>query len=227
MCTNNLSQLNLSLSVYLQGNESYPPGFYNSLSGSSPATQLGHSSDDWQQGLWWFHFMGNDIRNSNSNNYKTFWCPSRRLPASPISNNILCANYGINYSICKISMSVLKDEFSGLPLRPEQVHSPFSKLLLMDSGYALISWKALVPDVSVYPFENLNRQDVHYLPGLPSNQNRAINQIQQNDATNGRHHSQKFNAVFADGHVESKKPSSVAPDFDAAGNVSNNSFWSP
>ena len=223
MCTNNLYQLNLSLSVYLQGNKSYPPGFC-----SSPGswTQLGDSTKDWQNGRWWLHFLGDSIQNSNSDTYKTFWCPSRRLPVSPIADNILRANYGINYSICKISISST-NEFLGPPLRPEQVHSPFSKLLLMDSGYALISWKALVPDVSIYPFENPNRQDAYYLPGLPSNENRIINQIQQDDATSERHHSQKFNAVFVDGHVDSISPSLVAPDFDAAGNVSNNSFWSP
>ena len=222
-CANNLYQLNLSLSVYLQGNEAYPPGFY-SLPGSS--TLLGNSTEDWQNGQWWFHFLGNNIRNSNSDNYKTFWCPSRRLPASPISDNILCANYGINYSICKISKSSM-DEFSGPPLRPGQVHTPFSKLLLMDSGYALISWKALAPDVSVYSFENSDRQGSYYLPGLELNQNRTIDQIQQDDAMSGRHYSQKFNALFVDGHVDSMTPSSVAPNFDSAGNISNNSFWSP
>ena len=222
VCTNNLHQINLSLSVYQQENKSYPPGFHSLPSFSN---ETGNSSDDWQNGRWWFHFLENDIQNSNCANYKTFWCPSRRLPESPISKYILCGNYGINYSICKITKPST-DEFEGRPLKLEQIHSPFSKLLLMDSGYTLISWKALAPE-SLYSFERLERQGSYYLPGAELNENRTINQIQQNDAVGGRHYSQKFNAVFVDGHVDSKNPSSVAPEFDAAGNISNSSFWSP
>ena len=221
VCTNNLRQLNFGISVYSQDNESYPYGFFN-IPGYS--NKVGDSTKDWQSGLWWFQFFNGIAENSGEKN-GPLWCPSRRLLSSNtfVSNNVLCGNYGINYSICKITQGTSAG-FSGNPLRVHQVRSPFSKLLLMDSGYTLISWKALTPNPS---FENSGRLSSYYLPGLSLNNNRTINPFQQRDATNGRHSSRKFNTAFADGHVDKKKPSSVVPTIDSSGNVLKNSSWLP
>lgn len=229
LCTSNLRQLSLGISVYLQDNQSYPYGFC-SIQSISINDKLGDSIKDWQKGWWWFSFLDNTVTD-NDNQNRCLWCPSRRylMSDSSISNNVLCGNYGINYAICKITASsiISTEEFCGDPLRSEQIHNPSSKLLLADSGYSLISWKALVPNVSDHPFEQAARQDSYYLPGLSSNRDRLIAPIQRDDADNGRHESGMFNAAFSDGHVDKRNPSSVAPRIDSAERVSKNSPWRP
>ncbi len=237
ICTNNLRQLGIATLLYAQEKKFYPEGFCGNPTchPSIPFAEyikLGTSaSNDWQNSRWWFHFLLlNDIIEDDFSRGGLLCCPSKRLSGTGLSGNLLCGNYGINYSICKIIMSST-DEFSGKPLQPEHVGSPSTKLLLMDSGYALVSWKALATDSTIYPFERPGRQNSYYLPGATINEQRfedgTINEFQQDDAINGRHSAGKFNAVFADGHVGRKKPSSVEPVFDATGNILSNSPWSP
>lgn len=233
-CTNNLRQLAFAVSIYSHENPDYPQGFCGDpdCHPSIPYDKyikLGTDTNDWQNSWWWFHFL-KDVIEDNFSKEGPLWCPSRHFSDAELSRNILCGNYGINYSICKISTTSPVDQFSGKPLRSEQVCSPASKLLLMDSGYALISWKAFALDSTIYAFENPSRQDSYYLPGATVNKQRfengSINKFQQEDAISGRH-SGKFNAAFADGHVDKKSPSSVEPDWDTDRNISGSSFWSP
>jgi prepilin-type N-terminal cleavage/methylation domain-containing protein/prepilin-type processing-associated H-X9-DG protein len=234
LCFNNLRQLGIALSIYSHENEMYPQGFCGdpSCHPSIPSDEyrkLNTQTIDWQNSSWWFHLL-NGIIEEDFSKEGPLWCPSRCVSDTTTANNILCSNYGINYSICKITMESA-DEFFGMPLRTERVVSPSMKLLLMDSGYALISWKALAPDITMYFFENSDRQDSYFLPGAPVNQSRyqngSINEMLRDDAVKGRHSSGRFNAVFADGHVDRTKPASVEPDFDAGGNFLNASYWCP
>ena len=239
LCSSNLRQLGYAVSIYTQDNSNYPESFcrddeycHRYISWQQ-STDLGISNTDDLKGYWWFNFLANIIDENPANKDGIFWCPSRNVPNPSSKSNILCNNYGINYTICKIieTKNSPADEFTGIPLRPQQVRSPASKLLLMDSGYALISWKALAANSSLYPFENPDRQDVYYLPGAAINQQRlddgSIDEIQQDDAIKGRHSSGKFNTIFADGHVDRKRPSFVEPVFDADGNFLNCSSWFP
>lgn len=235
LCSNNLRQLAFAVSLYTQKNTIYPEGFCgNKFCHSSISTQeslaLGISnSSDWK-GYWWFCFLADAIEINLTEKDGIFHCPSKNLSDDNLDRNILCGNYGINYSLCKIIMGST-DEFQGKPLKPECVSYPSGKLLLTDAGYALISWKAMAPDSSTYTFENPNRQNSFYLPGATVNKQRyedgTINEFQQDDAVKGRHSSGKFNTAFADGHVDSKKTPSIVPTFDAAGNVVSNSSWAP
>lgn len=239
LCANNLRLLGLAVSVYAQEKKTYPQGFCGAPNchpsvPSPDYKKLGTSTSlDWQNSWWWFHFLTDMIEEDFSKD-SILSCPSKHVTDSDMSNNILCGNYGINYAICKISMTSTK-AFSGTPLRSDQVKSPSGKLLIMDSGYVLISWKAFVsdtsPDPTVLGLEMINRQNAYYLPGATVNQSRvengSIHESQQDDAVNGRHSSGKFNAVFVDGHVDKKSTDSVEPEFDTGGNLSNGSFWSP
>ena len=239
ICFNNLRELGFAVVIYSQENTTFPQGFCGNPSchPSIPSDEyelLGTSlSEDWQNSWWWFHLL-TDIVEEDFTKDGPLWCPSKRISDKEMSKNILCSNYGINYSICRITMNST-DEFFGDPLRTDRIGSPSGKLLLMDAGYALISWKVFVPDAGADPFELgfelPARQYSYYLPGAFVNQDRyengSINEIQREDAVKGRHSSGKFNAVFADGHVDRTKASSVEPDFDATGTVLNSSYWSP
>lgn len=239
ICVNNLRQLGVAVFVYANEKITYPQGFCGNPNchPSIPIDDYRKLNTslikDWQLSWWWFHFL-TDIIEEDFSKGSILSCPSKQLTDASLSKNILCGNYGINYAICKIS-TASSAEFSGTPLRPDQVKSPAGKLLLMDSGYALISWKAFVPDASLDPaaigFELESRQDSYFLPGVAINQSRfengSINENQKTDALDGRHSSDKVNAVFADGHVDRKRTESVEPALDTDGNVSNLSFWAP
>jgi prepilin-type N-terminal cleavage/methylation domain-containing protein/prepilin-type processing-associated H-X9-DG protein len=234
LCTSNLRQLGSALQIYLQENPTYPQGFCGAPNchPSIPYDEykkLGTWSNDWQNSSWWFHLLKGSIGDDFSKG-GVLWCPLRHLTDAEFSENILCGNYGINYAICKTTITST-NEFYGTPVRSERVSGPSSKLLLMDSGYALISWKALAPDTGIYSFENPDRQDAYFLPGAAINENHleagSVNAVQQDDAVKGRHSSGRFNAAFADGHVDRKKPSSVEPSFDATGTLTSSSGWSP
>lgn len=239
ICANNLKQLGLALSIYAQENGHFPEGFcgnpdcHPGLS-LQDSQQLGISlNDDWR-GFWWFNFIADFTGGDVAKQDGILWCPSRNILESSTPENILLGNYGVNYSICKITMNSAA-EFSGMPLRTDQVKSPSGKLLVMDSGYALISWKVFAPDPAInsplMAFELPKRQDAYYLPGAPVNRIRfdggSIHEDQRSDAFDGRHSFGRFNAVFADGHVDKKSPESVEPSVDAEGVISNRSFWTP
>jgi prepilin-type processing-associated H-X9-DG protein len=98
--------------------------------------------------------------------------------------------------------------------------------LIVDSGYSLISWKALCPDSSSYKFEALSRQNIYYLPGAGVNQDRTIHPDHINDAIGGRHPKQILNVGYADGHVDNKKQEKLCPGFDEQGKPTNYSTWS-
>ena len=239
VCTSNLRQLALAISVYAEEKKTYPQGFCGNPDchpSISPEIYKKLNTDpslDWQMSWWWFHFLTDIIKDDFSKD-SILSCPSKNVMNSIISDNILCGNYGINYAICKISITST-EEFCGIPLRPDQVKSPSGKLLLMDSGYALISWKAFIADASSDPttlgFELPTRQNSYYLPRATVNHTRydngSINPFQQEDAVKGRHLWGKVNVAFADGHVDKKSAESIEPAFNAEGDVASSSSWSP
>ncbi len=198
LCANNLRQLNLISAIYCDQNLSFPQGFcmLNHCIQTPPHGGFpGDHSNDWR-GWWWFHYL--EIEDLTSDGI--LWCPARKKTSSVISDNILCSNYGINYSIAKSASVDHIEEFWGLPLRKDQLRRPSQTLLYMDSGYALISWKAAAADIDNL-FDNPSRQSSFYLPGLDINRDRSIHPDQQADAVKGRHPRQSVTVGLADGHV--------------------------
>ena len=122
---------------------------------------------------------------------------------------MLCGNYGVNRAICKDSWVAIGDEFKGKPLSLNQVRSPSSTLLVMDSGYSLISWRGATSDAQPF-FENPRREDVFYVPGLSVNKDRDISPGSNDDAIAGRHFGRFVNVGFSDAHVEKIKAEKMA-----------------
>lgn len=222
LCRNNLREIHRVTEIYAENNQSYPYGF---LTGQP--NKIGDSSKDWRLGLWWFQFL-EDFHNDEKNptDIRQLWCPANQNRDPKIAGNVLCNNYGINYSICKITLGS-DTEFTGEPLRPTQIKRPASTVIAMDSGYTLASWKMFAPDTAIYPFEAEKRQDSFYAPGWENNDERLINESLHEDALRGRHDSRKINAVFLDGRIEHKPPEAFEPAFDNQGIVTTKSCWAP
>ncbi len=198
MCKSNLKQLSMALTVYEQENGTFPYAFRVSLN-PPPGDYPGSHVYDFP-GWWWFHFLTATL-GENFEEGTVFWCPSRSIRESSLKANILCSNYGINRAICKDADRVGSNEFFGTPLSLDQIPHPARTLLVIDSGYSLISWwgatNATAPGK---PFENPMRTGAFYVPGLAINKEREISPGFESDALNGRHPNRTVNVVFADGH---------------------------
>jgi len=195
MCKSNLKQLSTALTVYENENGIFPNGF-DDLSHAQvepPDGYPGTASCD-KQGWWWFHFLA-DTLGENFEKGTVFWCPSRKIK-EPF---VLCGNYGVNRAICK-DVQPQNGEFAGTPLGLDQIRRPARTLLVIDSGYSLISWRG-VTDANIQPFENPMRTGAFYVPGLAVNKERDISPGFELDALNGRHPNRTVNVVFADGHL--------------------------
>jgi prepilin-type N-terminal cleavage/methylation domain-containing protein/prepilin-type processing-associated H-X9-DG protein len=226
VCASNIRQIGLSASIYGQENGGFPQGFCGLQGyGSNPPTGFhGDASYDWQ-GWWWFDFMADSLGSGVSKG-RTLWCPSRKLLRGADTDHVLCGNYGINTSLCRIASQATETEFIGKPVKVANVSSPGTTILVVDSGYALISWKALSPDPSVHKFEIPSRKNLYYLPGSVVNSRRNLHPDAEEDALDGRHTWGKVNIGYADGHTEKDRASRLQPDFDEQNNPVNYSMWS-
>jgi prepilin-type processing-associated H-X9-DG protein/prepilin-type N-terminal cleavage/methylation domain-containing protein len=198
MCKSNLKQLSTALTVYENENGIFPNGFDDlSHQVEPPYGYPGTASCD-KQGWWWFHFLAGTL-GKNVEKGTVFWCPSR----STEDPFVLCGNYGVNRSICKDApgiTGVIGSEFVGKPLGLDQIRRPAQTLLVIDSGYSLISWRGVTNNTDIEPFENPMRLEAFYVPGLAINSKRTIFPGFESDALDGRHPNRTVNVVFADGH---------------------------
>ncbi|MEN6306630.1 MAG: type II secretion system protein [Anaerohalosphaeraceae bacterium] len=220
-CISNLRQLTLALNSYANDSTSYPYGFSDQpgMLYPPPEGYSGSSTADWV-GWWWFELIGEVIKSSSAMD-----CPGSR---EDMLYKNLRGNYGVNYSICKISPLAPKEtEFIGKPLKATQIHQPAGVLLVMDAGYSLISWKAATGDPSM-SFENPKRNPWFYVPGLTSiNERKTIDSAKTEDAIAGRHPGKTINAGFCDGHVDSLDAESLAVERLPDTPVPHYRYWSP
>jgi len=198
VCGSNLKQLTLGLTMYEQENGGFSYGFQDSTDVRPPGDCPGKATRD-LQGWWWFHLLA-DILEEDFGEGTILWCPSRNV------NNpyILCGNYGVNRAICKDHPNPitgnLSGEFVGKSLALNQIRHPARTLLIVDSGYSLISWRGAT-DANIQPFENRRRAGSFYVPGLWINKERIFSPANEDDAINGRHPNKSVNVGFVDGHV--------------------------
>lgn len=223
-CSSNIRALTLGLIMYENKNEAFPYGFsYNSK--PPPGDYVGHAAQD-RIGWWWLNFMEGYVKKSKGNT-TVFNCPSKQLNSPRLRENILCGNYGVNLSICKISNDIpSKKEFVGAPLGDEDIPHPSQSLLILDSGYSIISWwhAADVPPVSL---NNYMIEDAAYVPGLKINKDKKLKRGQEQDAKEGRHPNKMVNVGFADGHVARKKADDLFVERTAETYTNKIPLWSP
>ena len=197
VCGSNIRQLSLALTIYEQENKTFPLGFDDTMLGTlmPPEGYAGTPTYD-LEGLWWFNFLENILKEQSA-----LSCPSRRVKGPSLNNNILCGNYGVNRSICKDAQGLASSEFVGESLGLAQIRQPAETLLIIDSGYSLISWCGAA-NVCEIIYENQKRENVFYVPGLSINQERLLLPGSEDDAIGGRHPGKRVNVAFADGAID-------------------------
>ncbi len=203
LCGSNIKQLVFGLTMYETENGTFPYAFDKPPLGPPLGGYPGNPVFD-RQGWWWFNYI-TDNSQKDSNKDSDIWCPSRQINNSRLKNNVLCGNYGVNRSICKSFDDIQgrRKEFVGTPLSSSDIPHPGQTLLIVDSGYSLISWWH-VTDVPPIPLGS-TIEDAAYVPGLEINKDKNLWPGQEWDALNGRHPNKTVNVGFADGHVNRKK----------------------
>ncbi|MHC4293231.1 MAG: type II secretion system protein [Planctomycetota bacterium] len=206
-CSLNLKKIAAVMLIYEQNDGTFPQGFDQHNFEIPPGGYFyGDSLLDFR-GWWWFDFLKENFDEQNNDKGKLLRCPSRNVQDTGVEENMLCGNYGVNRFICKDNMGIflsIDSEFIGTPLSINQIKQTSESMLIMDSGYTLISWKAAVEkDGRLY--ENVRRERFFYVPGLKVNKQRDISNECLKDANFGRHSNKSVNIAFIDMHVENRK----------------------
>ena len=225
ICRSNIKQQYLAMLLYESSNGSFPTGFdfrpdvASNLLNSDE--YIGVPTSDWI-GKWWFQFL--DIGGETEKS--PLWCPSSRVKDKGLNKLVLCGNYGVNRAICK-DVIPAGGEFTGKPLSSTNISQSSKTLLLVDSGYTLISWRGS-SDCGTSYYEIATRANRFYIPGMNVNQTRTISPYALDDAIEGRHSSKRINAAFIDGHTESIPAESLFVEEQADGTYTNRkTLWLP
>ena len=171
-----------------------------------------------------------DIETKNAGKKNIVYCPSKCINGIKPMTNILLGNYGVNRSICKDALRFTESDFAGNPLSLDEITRPSQTLLLVDSGYSLMSWRG-VSNISGPYFDNPLREGAFYVPGLTINKKRelegTITSECKEDAVKGRHPKQTVNVIFTDGHLKRLKADSLFVE-ESGGEYHNQSpLWVP
>lgn len=204
LCGSNIKQLLFGLFSYETENQTLPYAFDKQPhQNSPPGGYAGHAQYD-RRGWWWFNFIEGFYKKSDRKK-TAVQCPAKRLRNPEFKDNILCGNYGANHSICKSSRDRPSHaEFIGKPLRSSNIARSSETLLIVDSGYAIISWWHAT-DIPPVTLDNTVIEDTAYIPGLWINKEKDLWPDQEQDAIQGRHPNKTVNVGFADGHVSRGK----------------------
>jgi len=227
-CRLNLKKIAEIMSMYEQNNGSFPQGFDIHEHIRPSGNYIGSGAHD-SRGWWWFHFLHGLFIEHGHEKDKLLWCPSRKVRDPGGRLNVLCGNYGVNRSICKDNPTMpqlVDEEFKGTPLGLNRIKHPSQAMLVMDSGYTLVSWWAALENADTV-YENKKREDHFYVPGLSINIKRNISHRCLDDANYGRHSNKRINIAFADMHVENKKSDDLLVQKMDDGYINLNPAWNP
>ena len=234
VCASNLKQSCLALIAYDQENGSFPHGFVELTPGMvpPPGGYAGNAVYD-KVGWWWFDFLAN-IRGKNPDKDTVLWCPSKNITAPWPSVNVLCGNYGVNQAICKNAKITSEGEFTGKPLSLYQIRSSSETLLIVDSGYSLITWQHATNALGYPSFSErsgwpggVERDGASYVPGLWINKDRSSWPGFEEDAIYGRHPNKSVNVAFVDGHVGRVKADDLFVEYVDASYINRTPLWLP
>jgi prepilin-type N-terminal cleavage/methylation domain-containing protein/prepilin-type processing-associated H-X9-DG protein len=225
LCGSNIRQLVLGLAMYETENETFPHAFNDTPMEPPPGGYAGYFQYDRIGWRWFNHIIDYSRKDSNKNS--VIWCPSRRINNRRLKNNVLCGNYGVNQSVCKSSRGRRSHaEFSGTPLGSTDITYPAQTLLIVDSGYSMITWWHAT-DAPPVPLGNTIIEDAAYIPGLRINRDRDLWPGQEEDAINDRHSQKTVNVGFVDGHVSRKKANDLFVEKTADSYKNLNPLWRP
>ncbi len=224
-CRANIHGLSLSLHNYEAEHQSLPYGFdFKAGLPPPPGGYIGNFSFD-NPGWWWFHFSGvvHDGKEVDA-----IRCPSKKLEDPILDRDVLCGNYGVNRSLCRVGVAMnslpSQKAFVGPPLSTSSIRHPGSTLLIVDSGYVLISWWQATAEPPA-PLDAFFMEDTAYVPGLEINAERILWPGQSGDAIGGRHPHKTVNVGFADGHAELKKAADLLVARAEDGSYTNTLLW--
>ena len=222
-CSSRIRTLTLGLIIYETKHQAFPYGFRDSFTEPPGGFASRSVYDRW--GWWWFNFMegyDDDVKK------RTLRCPSRLVRNPRLTNNLLYGNYGVNRSICKSLDDIRsrRKEFVGAPLGRLDIPEPSRTLLIVDSGYGIISWWHAT-DVPPVALDGNRGEDTAYVPGLKINKDKTLLPGQEQDAHDGRHPNKTVNVGFADGHVARKKADDLFIEKAADTYTNKIPLWSP
>jgi prepilin-type processing-associated H-X9-DG protein len=232
VCGSNIKQLLLGLLSYEHEKQRLPYGYSIGCEAEGdpneqpPGNYPGFNPPD-MQGWWWFNYI-EDFYKKSDKKTTVVDCPSKRLSDLKLKLSILSGNYGVNHSICKSSFVSGKgrEEFKGTPLCSSNIQHPGEALLIVDSGYALISWWHAT-DNSPVALGSKPIEDTSYVPGLWINKDRKLWSGTEIDAINGRHLGKTVNVGFVDGHVSRKKADDLFVEKTGDGYKNKTPLWVP
>jgi len=197
LCSSNIKQLVLALCAYETENGIFPHALDDTVLEAPPGGFLGHREYD-RAGWWWLNHCLSYTEVWGSAKSMA-WCPSRKLNSPTFRGNVLCGNYGVNRTVCTTSGGSSGSEFTGIPLCTADIQQSSQTLLVVDSGYAMITWLHAMSAPPVPLGDTI--EDTAYIPGLSINRERELWPGQELDALDGRHPNKSINVGFADGHV--------------------------
>ena len=225
LCSSNIRQLLCGLFSYETENQILPYSFDNTSEWPPPGGYPGNATFD-RKGWWWFNYIS-DYSRADKGKKQALWCPSRRI-REPKFDYVLQGNYGVNRSICKSfdDIQSQREEFVGTPLRSSNIPRPGETLLIVDSGYSLISWWHATDKPPVV-LGNAIIEDTSYIPGLWINKDRNLWPGQEKDAIYGRHFNKTVNVGFADGHVSRTKADDLFVEKTGDAYKNKSPLWVP
>ncbi|MHC4532380.1 MAG: prepilin-type N-terminal cleavage/methylation domain-containing protein [Planctomycetota bacterium] len=224
VCRSKIKGLFTGLALYENENGTFPHAFDGTQLKSLPPDSIPGNQLYDNVGWWWFHYLV-DYSRRNPRKDSIIRCPSREINDMRLKNNVLCGNYGVNLSIFKCRGGrQIPVEFIGKPLSNDDIKRHSETLLIVDSGYSMISWWH-VTDVPPLPL-GIYIEDAAYVPGLEINKEKLWPGLER-DAINGRHPNKTVNAGFADGHVEHKKADKLFVEKTETGYKNRYPLWRP
>ena len=225
LCNLNIKQLVLGLMMYETENETLPYAFDDTRMGPPPGGYPGNQLYD-RMGWWWFNHI-TDYSRKDSGRASIVLCPSRQINNRKLKRDMLCGNYGVNQSICKSSIGRGSHaEFVGTPLPNTDILQPGQTLLIVDSGYSMITWWHAT-DTPPITLGNTIIEDAAYIPGLWVNKEKDLWPGQERDAINGRHPNKTVNVGFADGHSSRIKADDLFVEKTNDGYKNRSPLWLP
>jgi prepilin-type processing-associated H-X9-DG protein len=227
VCGSNIRQLLLGLLSYEHEKQTLPYGYSVGESNESPPGNYPGFNPPDMQGWWWFNYI-EDFYKKSDKKTTVVDCPSKRLNNRKLKLSILSSNYGVNHSICKSSFVRVegREEFKGTPLCSSNIPRPGETMLIVDSGYALISWLHATDKPPVV-FDQTRIEELAYIPGLWINKDRKLWSGTEIDAINGRHLGKTVNVGFVDGHVSRKKADDLFIEKAGDGYKNRSPLWMP